>query len=86
MELVILGRWVAPFRNNILYVHSGLKFCGNSMLPQIVVIHLPDYSDIGVKLQRRDGGGGGGGGVMMVNVAPLEAPNIDLNSHVIRST
>jgi hypothetical protein len=24
--------------------------------------------------------------VMMVNVAPLEAPNIDLNSHVIPST
>jgi hypothetical protein len=58
------------------------------MLPQIVVIHLTDYSDVSVKLQHRDGGGGGGGGggVMMVNVAPLHAPNIDLNSHVIRST
>jgi hypothetical protein len=50
-------------------------------LPQIVVIHLPDYSDVSVKLQRRDGGGGDG--MMMVNIAPLHAPNIDLNSHLI---
>jgi hypothetical protein len=42
---------------------------GNSTLPQIVVIHLPDYNDVSVKLQRRDGGGGGGGEVMMVNGA-----------------
>lgn len=83
MELVILGRWVAPFRNNILYVHSGLKFRGNTLLPQIVVVRLPDYSEVSVKLQRRDGGGGGG--VMMVNVAPLHTPNIDLNSHVVLS-
>lgn len=88
MELLILGRWVAPFRNNILHVHSGLKcrgnrifFRGNNVLPQIVVIHLPDYSDVSVKLQRRDGGGGDG--MMMVNIAPLHAPNIDLNSHLI---
>jgi len=84
MELVILGKWVAPFRNNMLYVHSRLKCHGNSMLPQIVVIHLPDDSDVSVKLQRRDGGGGGG--VIMVNVAPLHAPNGDLNSYVFRST
>ena len=84
-ELVIFGRWVAPVCNNILYVPSGLKFRGYSMLPQIVVIHLPDYRNASVKLQCRDGDGGGGG-VMMVNVAPLYAPNIDLNSHVIRST
>ena len=54
------------------------------MLPQIVVIHLPDYSDVSVKLQRRDGGGGGG--VIMVNVAALHAPNGDLNFYVFRST
>jgi len=60
---------------------------GSSTLPQIVVIHLPDYNDVSVKLQRRDGGEGEGGGeVMMVNGARLHAPNIDLNSHVIRST
>jgi hypothetical protein len=85
MELVILGRWVAPFCNNILYVHSGLKSRGNSMVPQIVVIHLPDYSDVSVELQRGDGSGSEGG-VMTVNVAPLHAPNRDLNSRVIRST
>jgi len=62
---------VAPFRNNMLYIHSGLKCHGNSMLPQIVAIHLPDYSDVSVKLQRRDGGGG----VIKVNTAPLHAPN-----------
>ena len=58
---------------------------GNSTLSQIVVIHLPDYNDVSVKFQRRDRGGGGGE-VMMVNGARLHAPNIDLNSHVIRST
>ena len=54
------------------------------MLPHIVVIHLSDYSDVSVKLQLCDGVGGDG--VMTVNVAPLHAPNIDLNSYMFRST